>query len=241
VARIIYVEDEPAWIDLTRSALMGHQVDAARTFDEAVSLIQGKDPYDLALVDLNLRDDDDRLGGEILDLLKMDYPNTLRIVVTGHPPVGGLRANIFERYGVEEVIIKGHTTLPELRKIVTEVLRTDSSVNVPQEFKVGKSELSQRYRDWHSHLEGIIRTRTREAQSDSRKPGRTRGEAGDLANKDENRLLLLREEFVRQTTDFEEVLSGTADVAGLVAAGDLLDRMISRFATRIDGTTTPGN
>jgi CheY-like chemotaxis protein len=239
VARIIYVEDEAIWLDLTRSALMGHQVDSARTFDEAVSLIRENGPYDLALVDLNLRGDNDRLGGEVLDLLKMDYPSTRRIVVTGHPPVGGLRANIFERYGVEEVIIKGHTTLPELRKIVTEVLQSDTSVNVTQEFKVGKSELSQRYRDWHSHLEGIIRTRIREAQSGTRKPGRTRGESADLSNKDENGLLLLREEFARQTTDFEAVLSRAADVPEIIAARDQLDRMIIWFTARIDGTTAP--
>jgi CheY-like chemotaxis protein len=241
VAKIIYVEDEPVWLDLTRSALRGHQVDSASTFDEAVSLIQENAPYDLALVDLNLRDDDDRLGGEILDLLRMDHPNTRLIVVTGHPPIGGLRANIFERYGVEEVIIKGHTTLPDLRRIVTEVLHADSSVNATQEFKVGKSELSQRYRDWHGQLEGIIRTRIREAQNDTRGPGRAHGEAGDHTNRDQNRLLLLREEFVRQTADFETVLSGAADVPEIIAAGDQLDRMMMRFATRIDGTTAPEN
>jgi hypothetical protein len=153
----------------------------------------------------------------------------------------GLRANIFERYGVEEVIIKGHTTLPDLRRIVTEVLHADSSVNATQEFKVRKSELSQRYRDWHGQLEGIIRTRIREAQNDTRGPGRAHGEAGDHTNRDENRLLLLREEFVRQTADFETVLSGAADVPEIIAAGDQMDRMMMRFATRIDGTTAPEN
>jgi nucleoside phosphorylase/CheY-like chemotaxis protein len=137
VARIIYVEDELVWLDLTRNALIGHQVDSAGSFREAVALIQQNAPYDLALIDLNLEEGDDRLGGEILDMLKMDYPSTHRIVVTGHPPVGGLRANILDRYGVEEIIIKGHTTLPELRKIVTEVLSVDSPATVaggmPQE------------------------------------------------------------------------------------------------------------
>jgi CheY-like chemotaxis protein len=227
VARIIYVEDESAWLELTRTALIGHQVDAADSFRKAVALIRENEPYDLALVDLNLGHGDDRLGAEILDLLRMDYPGTRRIVVTGHPPIGGLRANIFERYGVEEIIIKGSTTLPDLRKIVTEVLRADPSVNVTQDFKVDKSELAQRYRDWHAHLETIIRTKIREAQDDARKPGRMRNRP---ANTNESRLLLLREEFVRAAADFESALAEATSMPDITAASAQLGQLISKFS-----------
>jgi CheY-like chemotaxis protein len=228
VARIIYVEDEPAWLELTRSALIGHQVDGADSFRKAVALIRENEPYDLALVDLNLGHDNDRLGAEILDLLRMEYPGTRRIVVTGHPPIGGLRANIFERYGVEEIIIKGSTTLPDLRRIVTEVLRGDPAANVTRDFKAGKSELAQRYRDWHAHLETIIRTKIREAQVDARKPGRMRNRP---ANTDESRLLVLREEFVRAAADFESALAEAASMPDITAASEQLNELISRFPT----------
>lgn len=234
MARIIYVEDESAWLELTRNALIGHQVDSAGSFSEAVALIQENEPYDLALVDLNLGHGGDQLGAEILDLLRMDYPSTRRIVVTGHPPMGGLRANIFERYEVEEIIIKGSTTLPDLRKIVTEVLRADPSVNVAQDFKIKKSELTQRYRDWHAHLESIIRTKIREAQNDARKHSRMRKEGGRLTNSNESRLLLLREEFVRQATDFERAISEAKDMPDITAADEQLGNLMNRFASSID-------
>lgn len=234
MARIIYVEDEPAWLDLTRSALVGHQVDSAGSFREAVALIQENAPYDLALVDLNLEEGGDWLGGEVLDLLRMDYPSTRRIVVTGHPPAGGLRTNIFERYDVEEIIIKGRTTLPDLRRIVTQVLRADSSVNVAPDVKIAKSELMQRYRDWHGHLESMIRTNIREAQDNARKQGKTRRDQGRPVNSDENRWLMVREDFVRQSSDFERALSEAAAIPDIAAAGEQLNRLISKFAGGID-------
>jgi len=240
VARIIYVEDEPVWLELTRNALAGHQVDSAGSFREAVALIQDNAPYDLALVDLNLEEDDDRLGGEVLDLLRMDYPSTRLIVVTGRPPVGGLRANIFERYAVEEIIIKGRTTLPDLRKIVTDVLHTDSSVNVAHDAKVGKSELMQRYRDWRGHLESIIRTKVSEEQDGSRRPGKARRMPDGLADNAQHRWLLLREEFVRQSSDFERTLSEATGMPDIAAAGDQLDGMMRRFAGETDGMRPGG-
>ena len=218
MARIIYVEDEASWLDLTRSALSGHQVDSAGSFREAVALIQQNEDYDLALVDLNLEGGNDQLGAEILDLLRLEHPATRRIVVTAHPPIGGLRANIFERYEVEEIIIKGRTTLPDLRKIVTDVLRADSTMIIAQDTKIAKSELMQRYRDWHGHLERFMRTSIREAQDDSAKQGKMRREQSISADSERNRLLSLREKFARQSADFEEVLFASATVSDMGAA-----------------------
>jgi predicted nucleotide-binding protein len=127
MARIIHVEDEDEWIQQIRRALADHHVDSARNYPEALALISGGAVYDLALVDLNLEEDDDRLGGEVLDLLKADYPATRRIVVTGRPPAGGMRANILRRYGADEIIIKGTTTLPDLRRVVAAALARGSA------------------------------------------------------------------------------------------------------------------
>lgn len=125
MARIIHIEDEDEWIQHMRRALADHQVDSARTYEEALSLISGNAPYDLALVDLHLGESNDLLGGEVLDLLKADYPATPRIVITGSPPPGGMGANILRRYMAVELIIKGTTTLPDLRRAVAEALAHD--------------------------------------------------------------------------------------------------------------------
>jgi hypothetical protein len=181
-------------------------------------------------VDLHLGESGDRLGGEILDMLMMDYPGTRRIVVTGHPPEGGLRVNIFERYGVDEIIIKGRTTLPDLRRIVTEALRADSPASATGGAEIGKSELLVRYRDLRGHLEGIILTRMREARDGVHRQGRSqKGEAGHPAQATENRLLQLRDDFVRHCSEFERVLSEATDVPGVAAARDLLDSMMEDF------------
>jgi CheY-like chemotaxis protein len=218
------------WLDLTRSALAGHQVDSAGSFREAIALIQANEPYDLALVDLNLDGGDDRLGAEILDFLRLEYPTTRRIVVTAYPPAGGLRANIFVRYGVDEIIFKGRTTLPDLRKIVTEVLSNDSSAIITQDARIDKSELTQRYRDWHTHLESTLRTLIRGVQGHLPEPGKTRRQANARTESKKNRLLLLREKFARESADFERILSAAASIPEIAAAGELLDRMTIDFA-----------
>lgn len=122
MARILHVEDDDEWINYVQRALADHRVDSAKSYEAALSLISGNVPYDVALVDLNLQENADRLGGEVLDLLMADYPATRRIVVTGRPPTGGMRTNILRRYAADEIILKGDTTLPDLRKAIAEAL-----------------------------------------------------------------------------------------------------------------------
>jgi CheY-like chemotaxis protein len=231
VARIICVEDEPAWLDIVSQALAGHLVDPARTFGEAVTLIQAND-YDVALVDLNLEGPDDRLGAEILDLLRLEHPSTRLIVVTAHPPSGGVKANILERYGVDEVILKAATTLPDLRRIVSGVLNGGSPATLPAEVKAARSEVRQRYLDWHGHLERIIRTRAREAEDGAGRAGRKRRPPGGAAGDDRNRWLRLREELVDASSAFERLLSEATEMPDIAAASERLDQMIDEFAGR---------
>lgn len=224
MARIIHVEDEDEWIKFTRRALADHRVDSANSYSEALSLIRDNTPYDLALVDLNLESGSDGLGNEILDLLKFEYPSTRRIVITARPPVGGLRANIFERYGVEEIIIKGDMTLPDLRKVVAEALKRQAD-EIPQDVRIRKSELMQRYREWRSQIDNTLRSRILEAQEYARNAGRLHGQSGRRAQSDLDRWLKLQERFRRDCAELEVVLSNIKLMDDTIAAIDTLERV----------------
>jgi response regulator RpfG family c-di-GMP phosphodiesterase len=178
MSRILHVEDEPEWTALTRQALADHRVDCAETYDMALAFLQEHPPYDLALVDLHLVDDNDLLGGEILDLLRARYPTTRRIVITGSPPKGAVRANIFERYGVEEIIIKGALSLPDLRRVVEDALSSGTD-EMSQDVKLSRSELRQRLRDWRRDREARNRIRAglRETNEFLRSAGRVHGQS----------------------------------------------------------------
>lgn len=234
MARIIYVEDEPEWREFARNALAGHHVDFAVNFHEAVSLIQAN-IYDLALIDLNLGEADDRLGGEILDLLKIEYPYTCRIVVTGSPPSGSLRANILERYGVDEIILKGRTSVPDLRKVVTDMLRGAGGATAAPDARDAKSQLMQRYHDWHERVAGILRTKVREAQDQARNAGRLRSESGRPPAGHRNGWPELQEQFMRSSADFERAVAESSSQQDVTSVSEQLERMMSKFASEIDG------
>jgi CheY-like chemotaxis protein len=110
------------WRDLIKSRLGDHHVDSAESLQEAISLLQAKPTYDVALVDLNLATDSDLQGGELLDLIRIRYPSTYRVLVTGSPPGGSVRRTMFERYGVEEIIIKTQLDVPDLRRVIEEAI-----------------------------------------------------------------------------------------------------------------------
>jgi CheY-like chemotaxis protein len=121
MANILHVEDDESWIAIIRENLLDHRVDSARSQPEALRLlVTATRPYDLALVDLELKDRD-RAGGEVLDVLMRLYPTVRRVVLTGRVPGGALWHNIFERYGVEEVLIKQDFDVPDLRRVVDAV------------------------------------------------------------------------------------------------------------------------
>lgn len=49
-----------------------------------------------------------------MDLMRVRYPHTRRILVTGNPPAGSVRTNLFERYGLDEIIVKSNLDLSSL-------------------------------------------------------------------------------------------------------------------------------
>ncbi len=99
-------------------------------------------------------------SSEILDLLLTRYSSTRRVVVTGRPPWGSLRRNIFERYEVEEIIIKGQLALPDLRRVVEGAL-DQKMWRAPQDVKLKRSGLRQRLRDWQRSQASLMNDKIR--------------------------------------------------------------------------------
>lgn len=163
MARILYVEDDRMWRELVEGRLPDHHVDSAASLQEAVDLLQSGSSYQVALVDLNLETDSDRLGGEILDLIQARYPNTRRIVVTGSPPPGPVRRNVFERYDAQEILIKRDMDIPELRRVIEEAIGDELNV-LPQSLRLQRSGLKQRFRDWEREQGLALRTQIQNAE-----------------------------------------------------------------------------
>jgi CheY-like chemotaxis protein len=149
-ARILLVENNPEWLDLIRQALPEYRVDAAQSYDEAVRRIGEGLPYDAAIVDLNLIDSparmaQDRLGGEILLLLRQKHPLTRRLAITGLPP-SAVR-EIFDRYDVDDLLIKANMTFSDLREVV-EVSLARTAADTPAEVRARRLELWEDFRRW---------------------------------------------------------------------------------------------
>jgi CheY-like chemotaxis protein len=127
LARILHVDDDEIWRELIRRRLGDHHIDSARSLQEAIGLLQTESEYDVALVDLNLMTDSDGEGGELLDLMKIRYPLIRRILVTGNPPGGPMRKNMFDRYDVVDILIKSGMNLSDLRRVVEEAIAQGST------------------------------------------------------------------------------------------------------------------
>jgi CheY-like chemotaxis protein len=231
VARILHVEDKLIWLDIIKTRLKDHHVDSADSLERAIDYLQSGAPYDLALVDLNLSDDSDQRGGEVLDLLREVYPGTRRVVITGSPPVGPVRATVFERYDVEEIIIKGQFDAPGLRRVVEEALaRTPSGLSV--EFRLKRSELRQRYRDWRRRISDEIRHEARKAEE--HKFDATSEQTQLKAEMVIGAVKLKRLAFDEDSNKIRELLDNIRSAEQFVVAADALGAAEDRFSPVFD-------
>jgi CheY-like chemotaxis protein len=167
LARILHVDDDEFWRKLIRSRLGDHDVDSAESLPKAIDLLRSETSYDVALIDLNLAGDNDLQGGDLLDVLRIHYPHTRRILVTGSPPAGSVRRNIFERYDVDEIVIKRDMSLPDLRRVVEEaVARREGEPS--ESLRRSQSRLQQRFRDWRAAQADRLRHEVRAADGRAR-------------------------------------------------------------------------
>jgi len=125
--RLLYVEDKDIFITLAKDALPDYDVVPADTLEKALSLLYSDEPFDGALIDINLNDEGEQEGYEVLEYIVEHCPQLPRIVVTSAENIpGGLIGNFVEKYGVEEILLKGNNTLPTLRKSVAKLLNAES-------------------------------------------------------------------------------------------------------------------
>jgi CheY-like chemotaxis protein len=156
LARILHVDDDETWREIIKRRLGDHHIDSAASLQQAIDLLQTESPYDVALVDLNLETNSDGQGGELLDLMRIRYPETRRILVTAAPPSGSVRKNLIEPYDVYEVLIKRDMDLRDLRRVVEEAIAEPSP-----SLRVKQSALRQRYQDWRDAQAGRLNNEMR--------------------------------------------------------------------------------
>lgn len=231
MARIIYVEDGPEWIAIVRRALADHDVDFARTWDQALALLRGPRAYDLAIIDLNLMGNDDQTGEEVLALLLEDFPETRRVVVTGSPPAGDLQSRIYGRYELQGMIIKGKDTLRDLQSVVRGALKRPAN-QIPVYVNREASELQERYREWRDRVQEEVRSHVKEAENTAQYsppiPPSAEGASAALG-----RWRALRALLTAECLRLDELVAAAATSDDVHAATAQLEQAISRFDAEI--------
>ncbi|MGW3412455.1 response regulator [Streptomyces sp. NPDC000888] len=106
MSSILLLEDNGHFARAVRRALTGHQVIHVTTVQDAITELE-VGSFDCALIDLNLTDEDDYSGYEVLSFIMRTRPELPRAVITGSRLKGSIYKNILLRYGVADVVIKG--------------------------------------------------------------------------------------------------------------------------------------
>jgi CheY-like chemotaxis protein len=230
MARILHVENEARWREIIRQILGNHLVDSASSYEEALELLNGGAPYQLALVDLNLVSNRDQLGGQILDFLLLEerHKDTRRVVITGSPPPGPVRASLFDRYVLEEIIIKDELTAPDLRRVVETALARLKD-EIPLNVKLMKSELLQRFREWRNTVRTDLRTQVRFAEEFAYNAARVHGSSLARAEAELEAAESRLEEFAREALTFESRFDKVENEADIDAANSALGELETRF------------
>lgn len=238
MARILYVDDEEFWRDYIKRQLRDHRVDVADSLQAAIDLLNSGPFYAVALVDLNLHDDGDGEGGELLDLLCLRYPETKRVVVTGNPPGGDVGKRILEPYDAKALIIKGNLQLPDLRRVVEEAIAVQPGV-LPQALRLNRWILRQRFRDWHriqsDRLDHKLLAAEEYLEHGGKVGGHTRLQAEEAVVSARQRKAGFRELSTRLR---EEVFSINSE-ADLDAALEALEKAEDQFGEDTQGPGQP--
>lgn len=235
MARILYVDDDGDWRKIITRLLRNHEVNAVSSADEAMDLLS-KASYAVALVDLNLRNDHDGEGGDLLEYLLLQHTETKRIAVTGAPP-GGAMKRLIAQYGIEELIIKDREfSAPGLRRAVEEAIAA-KPIELSRELRLNRWALRDRFRDWQRMQSDRI-TRDLSAAEDHR--SKLKGMRGQAWQDAEDAIVSIRVRqrlFHASAERLREIVNNINSEADFDAALTALENAEEHFG---DDGTGPG-
>lgn len=237
MARILVVDNDQTWLDLISKSLPAYDVVVADTYDSALGALR-RGSYDAAVVDLNLADSpelpiEDRLGAEILKLLRSDYPETCRIALTAYPP-GAVMAFVRE-YDVADLLLKQNMTLSVVREVVQAALE-GKSAELPPGVRGGKSGAQDDFDRWRRDRIWAFDQQLRTQRNDLNSPPRGLSEA----TADEHRAALRqqiralerkRDEFERECSGVQAMLDDISTPEWVSATQDRIDGLKQRFGS----------
>jgi CheY-like chemotaxis protein len=232
LARILCVDDEEFWREYIKRQLPDHDVYVASSFDKAVDLLRSEPTYDVALVDLNLRNDGDGEGGELFELLLLRYPTTKRIAVTATPP-GGAMKPLITRYGLQEFIIKDKISVPGLRRAVEEAV-TATPAEISRELRLRKWDLRDRFRDWQRIESDRMQKELTAAEGHLSDVRRMRGNVRQEAQEAIVSIRVRQERFREAAERLREIVNNINSEADFDAALTALENAEEQFSG--DGT-----
>lgn len=228
--RILIVDDDPEWLGLLTRLFPEHIVDAVQSFAEALKRVEAPGHnYDVAIIDLNLVNDDDRLGGEILETLHRNSRSTMRIAVTGTPE-GSMRRDVLEEYHVEDVFIK-RGRLARLRHIVLgPPSAPEPDLSADPALEKLRSELREEIQALKKAVLGGLNQQIAGQQNDLRFSGRQQsGQDEEELAAELGRLRSRRDTFVGESAAAEAMLDAMSGTGDGVAAARSIDELMRRW------------
>ncbi|SRR5579871_716894 len=167
--KILLVDDEADIRGSIKRTLPAYDVDDIGTFGEAMNRLRVRVPYDVAIVDLNLtKEGTDKLGEELLDLLRQEYPLILRVALTGRTPTSV--QELLDRFEAADLLLKQYLDLSEVREVVTRVL-AKADKEMPLKLRSGRGDLWDQLRDWRDLRARRFEERAERLENDLRSLG----------------------------------------------------------------------
>ena len=177
--RILLVDDNDDFRGSIRRTLPppAYDVDDVKTFGDALSRLRAGNPYDVAIVDLNLTEyGSDRLGEDLLEILEKEYPLIIRVALTGETP--GSVQEFLERFKVADLLLKHQLQLGDVRRVVRRVLAGPGRA-IPLQLRSDRSEQWGQLRNWCDERTRPFKDRAEQLGNDLRllDPASARGRA----------------------------------------------------------------
>ena len=236
MARILLVDNDKDWLDLIKGSLPEHQVDTASSYKEAEQAIRSGITYDVAIVDLNLIDSPyrstlDGLGGKILRLLRVNFPEIRRIALTAYSPSSAKQ--VIDQYAVDDLLLKGNMALSVVPEVVEAALAL-TSAELPPGARARRSELQQDFGRWQQRCAVRFERLLRNARNELGSTAIRLGEDDPIVMTLRAQLPALesrQEAFNRECSRVAAMLSHIGSVENVTLEQREIDKLKQEFGT----------